>query len=212
MKNTDITIILDRSGSMQSTKNDAIGGFNSFIEEQKKVPGEAFLTLVQFDNEYELNYAAKPIRFVEPLNDLTYVPRGGTALVDAMGRTINEIHARVKALPKAERPNVVVVIITDGQENASKEWTSARVNELITKLRKKGYEFIFIGANQDAIATSSAFGIAASKALSYGANSLGTQAMFASVSNNIAAYRSTGLSMSTDFTADDKAKQAVAGV
>ena len=146
MKNTDITIILDRSGSMQSTKNDAIGGFNSFIEEQKKVPGEAFLTLVQFDNEYELNYAAKPIRFVEPLNDLTYVPRGGTALVDAMGRTINEIHARVKALPKAERPNVVVVIITDGQENASKEWTSARVNELITKLRKKGYEFIFIGA------------------------------------------------------------------
>lgn len=211
MKATDITIILDRSGSMSTTKKDAIGGFNSFIETQKKVEGECTLTLVQFDNEYSIMYTAKPINEVEPLNDATYIPRGGTALIDAMGRTISEIEARMKKLKKEFRPNVIVVIITDGEENSSMEFNITNVNATITKLRKKGYEFVFIGANQDAIKAGQAFGIAGASSLTYAANSLGTTAVFDSMSANIASYRS-GSKVDMSFEAKDFKAQADAGV
>lgn len=211
MKKTDITIILDRSGSMQSTANDAIGGFNTFLKEQQALPGEACLTLIQFDDQYEVNYAETPIKSVKALTHETFKPRGSTALVDAMGRGISDLKARIKAIPKEDRPNVVVVIITDGEENCSREWTMDRVNELITKRQAKGWQFVFIGANQDAIKTAQGFGIQGANSLSYASNSIGTQSLFTSVSKNVAAYRS-GAKADMSFDAQDIKMQADAGV
>ena len=211
MNKTDITVILDRSGSMQTTKNDAIGGFNAFVEEQKKVPGEATLTLIQFDHEFKVDYASRPIGEVAELNGLTYQPRGNTALIDAMGRGISELAERVKKIKKADRPNCVVVIITDVEENASREWKIGDVNALIKKLTAKGYQFVFIGANQDAIKTGASFGVSALNSMSYASNSLGTQSVFSSVSKNVSAYR-TGMKMDMSFDDTDKAAQLKAGV
>lgn len=210
-KPTDITIILDRSGSMQTTVDDAIGGFNAFIAEQKRQPGEAVLTLVQFDNQIQVDYEAEPLPFVKDLDRTTFVPRGSTALVDAMGSTINQLAARIKAIPKEDRPNVVVVIITDGGENASREYQMKDVNSLITKLTKKGYQFTFIGANQDAIKTGASFGVSALNSMSYASNSEGTLALFSSVSKNMSAYRS-GSKMDMSFDSSDLIAQAKAGV
>lgn len=210
-KKTDITIILDRSGSMQSTASDAIGGFNAFVDEQKKLDGECSLTLIQFDDRYEVNYTNKPIQDVEHLNSTTFVPRGSTALVDAMGRTVSELKARIKAIPKAERPNVIVVIITDGDENCSREYTHETVNEMINKRKEKGWQIVFIGANQDAIKTGAHLGISASNSMSYAANSAGTLSLFNSVSKNVAAYRSGG-KLDMSFEADDYLAQTKAGV
>ena len=189
---TDITIVLDRSGSMQSTKKDAIGGFNSFVEGQKAAcekGGDATLTLVQFDNQYEVVYAAKNIKEVQPLTEATFVPRGGTALRDAIGRTLADIEARMKKIKKAYRPDVVVTIITDGGENESREFTPAAVNEQIAKARKKGWQIVFVGANQDAINVASSYGIAGASALTYAANAVGTQAVFDSLNANMTNYR-----------------------
>lgn len=210
-KPTDITIILDRSGSMQTTADDAIGGFNAFIAEQKKQPGEAVLTLVQFDDRVQVDYKAEPLPFVKDLDHTTFVPRGSTALVDAMGSTINELAARIKAIPKEDRPNVIVVIITDGGENASREYKMQDVNALITKLTKKGYQFTFIGANQDAIKTGTSYGVSALNSMSYASNSEGTRALFSSVSKNVSAFRA-GSKLDMSFDAEDKLAQTKAGV
>ena len=211
MNKTDITVILDRSGSMYSTVKDAIGGFNSFIETQKKAEGEATLTLIQFDHEYLVSYEAKPIADVEPLNSVTYVPRGNTALIDAMGRTFNAISARLKPIKKEFRPKQIVVIITDGEENASREFKLEDVNSKITKLKTKGYEIIFIGANQDAIKAAQNFGISGANSMTYAANSVGTMAVFDSLAMNVASYRA-GSKMDMSFEDKDYAAQANAGV
>lgn len=210
-RKTEIIIILDRSGSMQSTKHDAIGGFNSFVAEQKKIEGEATLTLVQFDTYYEVNYEDKDIMLVEELNERTYVPRGSTALIDAMGRAIFQAESRWSAKKKEEQPNMVVVIITDGEENSSREYLMSDVNARIGSLREKGWEFVFIGANQDAIKTGARFGIAAENSLSYACNSIGTQALFSSVSKNVGAYR-CGAKADMSFDASDILAQTHAGV
>ncbi len=208
----DITVILDRSGSMGSTKQDAIGGFNEFVSTQKTQPGVAVLTLTQFDDQFQTDYTAVPIADVQPLNEFTYQPRGSTALHDAMGRTISTIEQRVNAIKKADRPNVVVLIITDGGENASREYNQRQVNDMISRLRNAGgYEFIFIGANQDAIATGATLGISAKNSLSYAANAIGTQNLFRSVSNNVSAYRSGGDATSLQFSDADRQTQVDLG-
>jgi uncharacterized protein YegL len=116
---TELVFILDRSGSMGTMAKEAIGGFNAFLEEQKKLPGEAKLTLALFDHQYSLVCNGKDIKDVEPLDDKTYVPRGTTALLDAIGRTIDDVGSRLSATTEAERPSkILVAILTDGQENA----------------------------------------------------------------------------------------------
>jgi hypothetical protein len=155
---TEIAYILDRSGSMESMREAAIAAFNVFIRTQQDVPGQARLTLVQFDDAYEVHVAALPLSQVPQLTATTYVPRGSTALLDAIGRTIKETDARISELPVRDQPGkVICAIFTDGLENASQHYSSHHISDLIRMYRQqKGWEFIFLAANQDAIATASA--------------------------------------------------------
>lgn len=157
---TDITLVVDRSGSMQAIRADAEGGVNSFIAEQAKQPGEALLTLVQFDTAYDFVHCGVPIRDV-PKYEL--VPRGSTALLDAVGRAINETGERLSKMAEADRPGLVVfVITTDGQENSSREFSKAKIKEMIDHQQTKyNWQFTFLGANQDSFAEAGGMGIAA---------------------------------------------------
>jgi hypothetical protein len=157
MSLTDITLVVDRSGSMQEIRTDAQGGVNAFIERQKTVDGEAVLTLVQFDTVYEFVEVATPIKDVKPYRLL---PRGGTALLDAVGRAIAETKERLAPIVIEKRPGIVVfVITTDGHENSSKEFKLDGVRKLITEQREAGWEFLFMGADDAAFAEASAMGI-----------------------------------------------------
>ena len=205
---TDISIVLDRSGSMDSVKSDTIGGFNSFLKAQKEVPGEATITLVQFDDIYEVVYEGIRLQDAPLLNDQTFVPRGTTALLDAIGRTINATGKRLAAIPETERPEkVIFVILTDGYENASREFKVEQINDMIRHQRDVyAWEIVFIGANQDAITSASQMGIQAANALTYAANTVGTQQAFSSLTQNIAAYR-TNQKLDMSFSQEDREKQ-----
>jgi hypothetical protein len=163
---TDITLVVDRSGSMESIRSDAQGGVNALIADQAKLAGEAVLTLVQFDTAYEFVHRAVPVRQVPPY---ALVPRGNTALLDAVGRAIVETGERLAAIPEVDRPGLVVfVVMTDGHENASREFTAAAVRELIERQRAVyAWQFTFLGANQDAFASAGALGIAADGAATF---------------------------------------------
>jgi len=136
MMKTDITVVLDRSGSMESIAGDVIGGLNTFVRAQAQVEGEACFTLVQFDDHYEVVHAHVPVQDVPPLTDQTYVPRGSTALLDAIGRTIVATGARLAMMAEADRPQVVIFAVqTDGLENASREFTRQQVFDMIRTRR-----------------------------------------------------------------------------
>lgn len=209
---TDINIVLDRSGSMDAIKSDTIGGFNSFLKEQKNVAGEATITLVQFDDIYEEVYKAIPLANAPLLNNDTFIPRNMTALLDAIGKTIVETGKRLAAMSESERPEkVIFVILTDGLENASREYNIQHINEMISHQRNVyKWEFVFLGANQDAIATASNMGIAQANALTYAANADGTQNAFAAVAKNVAAYRKKEV-MSAAFSEEDREAQKKSG-
>ena len=155
---TEIAYILDRSGSMQPMQEPAVAAFNDFIKSQLDVPGDARLTLIQFDDAYEVPIAACPVQDIPQLTAATYTPRGMTALLDAIGRTIKDIDRRLSTLPDPEKPGkVILAIFTDGQENASREYTLKHISDLIRLYRdEKGWEFLFLAANQDAIASAGA--------------------------------------------------------
>lgn len=185
---THIQFILDRSGSMSSVEDATREGFNTFVTQQRaSTVGTATMGLVQFDHAYEPNYVALPLENVPLLTRENYVPRGNTALFDAIGRTINELGARFAAMPENERPSKVVVVIqTDGFENASREFTSERVRDMILHQQEKySWEFIFLAANQDAILSGGVLGIAASHSLSYSSSVVGTQKGFSAVSASV---------------------------
>lgn len=155
----DRVFLLDCSGSMESCWDDTIGGFNAFLNEQKADGGT--LTLIQFDHEYQLIYESKPIGEVEPLTRETFKPRGSTALLDAIGRAVKEV--RTQTIP-------TVIILTDGQENASKKYTKAHIKDLIEERQKDGWQFVYLGANQDAFAEAGSIGIAPGCTMNYDAN------------------------------------------
>jgi hypothetical protein len=171
---TELVFVLDRSGSMELMRDEAIGGFNAFLEEQKKLPGEAKLTLALFDNQYDLVCNGKDIKCVEPLDEHTYVPRGTTALLDAIGRTVADVGRRLNDTPECDRPSkVLVAILTDGMENASNDYTKDKISEVISHQRGKySWEFMFLAANQDAIAEGTSLGISAGLSYNYCANML----------------------------------------
>lgn len=208
---TDITIVLDRSGSMETVRKDTIGGFNSFVEAQRKIPGDCNVSLVQFDDQYEPLYTGRKVSEAPLLTTETFVPRGVTALLDAIGKTIIATGARLSAMPEADRPEkVLFVIVTDGGENASREFTRAKVFEMIGH-QKAAYkwDFVFIGANQDAISVGASLNIAAGSSITYAANAQGTQAAFVSASNYAASTRTVGVAA---FSDDDRKAQSAAGV
>ena len=172
---TEIACILDRSGSMESIREDAIGGFNAFLKAKQGQSGQARLTLVLFDNEYEVPENGVPLSGVKPLDSTTFVPRGTTALYDAIGRTINEVGARLARLPEAERPaKVVVAILTDGQENSSTEFTRDTVRSMIDHQRTAySWDFVYLAANQDAVTAARDIAIPAPAAFQFQADKAG---------------------------------------
>ena len=157
---TDITMVIDRSGSRQSIQSDAEGGINSFIEQQKQEPGEANVTLVQFDTDYEFVHSGVPIKQVPAFK---LVPRGSTALLDAVGRAINETGARLAVIDESQRSGLVVfVIVTDGEENSSREFTRDQIRKMVEHQQSAyKWQFTFLAANQDAFAEGASLGIAA---------------------------------------------------
>ncbi len=155
----DRVFILDRSGSMETCWDDTIGGYNSLVREQAAFGGT--MTLIQFDHEYQVTYENKPIGEVVPLTRETYKPRGSTALLDAIGRTLKE--CKTQTIP-------TVIILTDGHENASKTYTKAHIKDLIFERQKDGWQFVYLGANQDAFAEAGSIGIAPGCTMNYDAN------------------------------------------
>lgn len=182
---TEILVITDRSGSMSSIREDANGGFDNFIKEQKEVPGEARVSMVMFDDKVETFYSAKPLSEVPPLNLL---PRGSTALLDAIGQTLNVHGKRIKDEGWAEL--VIVIIITDGGENASKEYTQAQIKTMIQHAESTGWKFVFLAANQDAFSVGAGYGISAVHTQNFAATSKGTQQAYASASASTRTLRS----------------------
>jgi len=179
---TEIVVVLDRSGSMGSIAKATVEGFNTFLNEQKNAEGEAYLTLVQFDDRYEVNYKSVPIKDVpELINGETYIPRATTALFDSIGKTINEL--------QTDR-DVVFVIITDGHENASKEFKQEAIKNMIETLEKENnWKFLFLAANQDAVTTGRSIGVKSSNSMSWAASADGVGNTFVSMSANIGSYR-----------------------
>ena len=165
---TDITVLLDRSGSMQSIATDVVGGFTQFVEEQRKGAGEAVLSLVQFDSQsIESLFTAKPVHDIRL--PVEFQPRGATPLLDALGRTIVATGARLRAMPEAERPGrVIFVAITDGLENASEEYRLEQIRQMIQHQESVyKWDFVYLGANVDAFAESEAMGFASHRAGSF---------------------------------------------
>lgn len=201
----DITVVLDRSGSMESVKADTIGGFDTFVQDQKKQPGKCAFTLVQFDNEYEFVHRAIPMADVPPL---VFIPRGGTALLDAIGRTINQLGERLSHMPEPSRPGkIVFVILTDGHENASIEFGQERIAQMIKHQREVyNWEFVFLGATEDAISVAKRMNILLSNSIRYAQNARGVNSAFSSVSSNTTSYR-TGASNSMGFSKLDADEQ-----
>lgn len=166
---TEIVCIIDRSGSMEVIKENTIESFNTFLKEQKEQSGKATLTYIQFDTEYEVTHENLPLKVVPELNTNTFVPRGMTALLDAIGKAIGNLDRRMQNIPKKKRPKVIVVILTDGQENASKEFKQDQIKELIlNKKNKYDWDFIFLAANQDAFAEANKMGINSVDTFAYG--------------------------------------------
>lgn len=187
----ELVFILDRSGSMSGLEEDTIGGYNAMLEKQKKEPGEAIITTVLFDDKYELLHDRINLRGIEPITDKEYYVRGSTALLDAVGKTINKIGNAQKHTMEEERAErVLFVITTDGMENASREFTYEKVRQMIEHQKSKyGWEFIFLGANIDAITTAERFGISKDRATNYNADSEGTLLNYEVISETVSCIR-----------------------
>lgn len=181
---TEMVLILDRSGSMHGLEADTIGGFNSTIEKQKKEDGKAFVTTVLFDDVSEVIHDRIDLQQVKPLTGNEYFVRGSTALLDAVGGTINHIKGIHKyARPEDVPAHTVVVITTDGYENASRKFTRDQVKSMIKEQEEVGWEFVFLGANIDAVEAAGQIGICPQRAATYIADSEGTDAAWSSVFN-----------------------------
>ena len=182
---TEMVFILDRSGSMAGLENDTIGGYNSLIEKQKKEQGEAVVTLVLFDDQYELVYDHADINKIKPLTNREYYARGMTALLDAVGKTITQVQNRHQTALENEIPNkTMVVIITDGYENASKEFNLNKIKQMIETQKKDcEWEFIFLGANIDAVSAAADIGISADRAVTYQPDEEGIRMNFDSLNS-----------------------------
>lgn len=178
----EILAIVDRSGSMSNIRQETITSYNAFLADQKSVPGEAYFTLALFDDQYELPVDHVALADVPELTSETFVPRGYTALHDAIGRSLTALEAR-------NPDKAVIIIITDGAENASKEFTSQQVKEMITKAEARGWQVQFLAANIDAFSTGGALGISGATTMNFSADAKGVQEAYATASINTRSYR-----------------------
>jgi hypothetical protein len=198
---THIICILDRSGSMSSIMKDSIGGFNTFLQQQRELPDDATITVALFDDKYDLLYDNVNIKEVKDITSEQWFARGVTALYDAVGKTINTDKANIAKMRKKDRPNkVLVCVVTDGWENASKEYTQDQVKTLIKDCEKNDWNFIYLAANQDAFDVGQSFGISGGNTFNYTATMDGVSDMSNKLSNVTASYRSmssTGADFST---------------
>ena len=188
---TELVFIIDRSGSMSGLESDTIGGFNSMIRKQKQAEGEALISTVLFDNESEVLHDHVNVKDIQPMTEHDYTVRGTTALIDAIGKAIHHIgnvhkYARQEDVPE----HTMFVITTDGMENASRYYSSEKVKKMIERQKVKyGWEFLFLGANIDAVETASHFGIGADRAVNYNCDSEGTALNYEVVSDAICSVR-----------------------
>lgn len=200
---TEVVFILDRSGSMSGLESDTIGGFNSMIEKQKKEEGEALVSTILFDNYSEVLHDRVEVSKIEPLTDRDYTVRGCTALLDAIGGAIHHIgnvhkYARNEDVPE----HTIFIITTDGMENASHQYSREKIKAMIERQKTKyGWEFLFLGANIDAIETARSYGIDQDRAVEYNCDSVGTGLNFEAMSDAITTMR-----CSAPLTADWKKK------
>lgn len=190
---TELVFIIDRSGSMSGLESDTIGGFNAMIEKQKKEDGEVYVSTILFDNESTVLHDRLPLSRIPKMTAKDYNVRGCTALVDAIGGAIHHIgNIHKYARPEDVPAHTMFIITTDGQENASYKYNSENVKKMIEHQREKyGWEFLFIGANIDAVETAANFGIAKNRAVNYHADSEGTQVLYATISEPISAMRAS---------------------
>ena len=188
---SEIICIIDRSGSMGSIKSDAIGGFNSFLEEQKKQPGEANLTYIQFNTKYEVVHENKPLKDANPIDENIFIPRGNTALLDAIGKTVDVTGRRLANMLEESRPEkVIVAILTDGKENSSTQYNLSKIKKMISHQKEKySWEFIFLGANQDAFAEAAKIGIDAKDSFNFVATGQGVRSAYGKMSDSVSKYR-----------------------
>lgn len=190
---TELVFILDRSGSMSGLESDTIGGYNTMLDKQQKEPGEAIITTVLFDDNYELLHDRIHLRGIRPMTDKSYYVRGSTALLDAIGRTIEKIANVQKHTAVEERAeHVLFVITTDGMENASREYDEQKIRQMIERQKREfGWEFIFLGANIDAVATAARYGIGQERAVDYRADGEGTLLNYSVLSETVSFMRSS---------------------
>ena len=191
---TEIIFILDRSGSMSGLEGDTIGGYNSFLDSQRNTPGEAKVTTILFDDKYEILHNSVDIRDILPITDKEYFARGNTALLDAVGKTINDVGARLSDTDESERPEkIIFVITTDGQENSSKRFTYPKIHRMITHQREKyKWEFLFFGANIDAFREARQLGIDENRSAQYQSSASDTFYMFYTAADSVSSFRQTG--------------------
>lgn len=202
-KPTELVLILDRSGSMEGIRSSVEAGLESMLHEQRSIQGDVTITVAQFDTEYELLYTREPLAGVK---SIVCEPRGMTALLDGIGITLTTVAAGRAADPK--RPELVIVVVaTDGMENASKEWTQAKINDLITARRKDGWQFVFLAANQDAILSGQQMGFQKTSAVNYCATERGTRQTYRALSQNMLSCRSGAIN-NLDFS-DEQRKGAM---
>lgn len=216
-KRTELVFILDRSGSMAGLEADTIGGFNSLLARQKEIAGDVTVTTVLFDDQYELLLDRVQIEHVEPIGPDDYFVRGSTALLDAIGKTINKIGAVQKhGGPSQRASHVMFVITTDGLENASREFSAGKIRQMVEHQQKTyGWEFIFLGANIDAIATAADIGIRASRAANFHADEGGIVLNYHAINEAVTALRSERsldenwkLSLEEDFKKRSKSSRS----
>lgn len=204
---TEIVFILDRSGSMAGLEADTIGGYNSMLAKQKKEKGEAIISTVLFDDRTEILHDRKNIQNVERITDEEYYVRGCTALLDAVGGAIHHISRIQKEMPEEERPEKTLFIITtDGLENASRWYSYEKVKRMVEKKKKRNHwEFVFLGANIDAVEVAGRFGVAANRAVRYESDSVGTALNFTIMSKMVSCARasSSAEDMEEAFDNDD---------
>ena len=185
---TLLVLVVDRSGSMESIRHDMEGGIKTLMDEQAKGPGACLVTLAQFDTEYELLFEAIPVAEVTRYG---LVPRGGTALLDAIGRAVGQVLGWLQKRGAGREPeHVVFAVVTDGLENSSREWSRDEVMKAVKERSDAGWQFTFLGANQDAIREGEGLGMAPGASMTYAASPAGAQAAMSSLSASVSRLRS----------------------